>query len=870
MRLSVRTMALSFLVVLVVTAGTVPPAVAAAAPAPGWPAHPDWSRFVEGPSTADIHPTRVVSTSSTVTGARTLTGTMATGTATLTMKAGGTPPTLVVDYGKDVGGVPYFVVRSESGSPVLQSSYSEGRQYIGPQGDNTPSSSGAGDPSRVDDLTVTSTGQWTTDQIQGGERYERITLATPGTIRLSSVGIHFTAVRATASDYRGWFDSSSASLDRIWYDGAYTTQLDELPAGTVLPPWRVSAGALEAQEGVVGVLHHGAAWTDYTMSFDTRVINKDTGWVVRASSSSGYLFVLGPKTESPHSPVLLQEIAFGPAEFSVIGHVILPPSFDAFAWNHVTTVTSGAHITTSINGHQVVAFDTGSLPSGTTVYSAGSVGFATQGSEAAFRNLDVTALGGATLYANSLAHSSALAAFAGPNTDLPDALPVIMDGAKRDRVVWSGDLGVEGPNVFYTTGADKFVRGSLQLLASYQEADGESGTNVPPTVPLGTFPETGYNYSTSYSMDEVDNIATYYLYTGDLAFVRSEWPMVTRELAYDASLVDGRGLLVTDASDGQDWDYYDGSKSGEVTAYNDIYYRTLTDAASLADALGLGRQGAAYGEAAINLRSAINRYLFDPATGLYSLSNLQPGAVAQDGNALAVLFGIAPKAKDATVLAALRRTLPSTPYGPEPFTANAGYQGGVSPFVTTDEVAALFATGCYGYGHGPDADAVGIHGRSRARRHRGRLGAGRRPRIAGLRSRNQPGPRMVERCHGRPVLVRPGRAAIHRRVPHLGGRAPPGISVLGGRRRPHAPWLHRRAVGAGPLVGTLRHAGDRPQGDDRHHLGPGTPFGRPGHRQRVDDDGHRSHRSILTAAGSTHLALAVSGGETYDIEVFPR
>ena len=95
-------------------------------------------------------------------------------------------------------------------------------------------------------------------------------------------------------------------------------------------------------------------------------------------------------------------------------------------------------------------------------------------------------------------------------------------------------------------------------------------------------------------MDEVDNIATYYLYTGDLAFVRAEWPMITRELGYNQSLVDGRGLLVTDASDGKDWDYYDGAKSGEVTAYNDIYFETLTDAALLADALGMPAQAATY------------------------------------------------------------------------------------------------------------------------------------------------------------------------------------------------------------------------------------------------------------------------------------
>jgi alpha-L-rhamnosidase len=67
--------------------------------------------------------------------------------------------------------------------------------------------------------------------------------------------------------------------------------------------------------------------------------------------------------------------------------------------------------------------------------------------------------------------------------------------------------------------------------------------------------------------------------------------------------------------------------------------------------------------------------------------------VAQDGNSLAVLFGVAPTGQDAAILAALAKTLPSTPYGSLAFSTNAGLQNGVSPFVTNDEVGALFASG---------------------------------------------------------------------------------------------------------------------------------------------------------------------------------
>ena len=281
-------------------------------------------------------------------------------------------------------------------------------------------------------------------------------------------------------------------------------------------------------------------------------------------------------------------------------------------------------------------------------------------------------------------------------------------------MVWSGDLGVEVPNVFYTTEAANFVRGSLQLLGSYQVADGESGTNVNPTVPLGTFPQTGSNYSAAYSMDEVDNIATYYLYTGDLSFVRSEWPMITRELAYNESMVDGRGLLVTDDDDGMDWDYYDGNKTGEVTAFNDIYYQTLTSAASMADALGLSVEAYVYRQEASSLRTAINEYLFDSSTGLYVLSNLHPAAVAQDGNSLAVLFGVAPEQKDATVLGALRKGPPVDAVRPRVIQHECRVPGGGEPVCHQRGGGGSLRHGRHRCRYLAAADPVGIHGRSRA------------------------------------------------------------------------------------------------------------------------------------------------------------
>ena len=215
------------------------------------------------------------STSGTVSGAATL---LCGGSAdaTLTYVSGGTAPTIVYDYGKEVGGVPYFYVSSESGSPTLQAGYSESSQYISPTGDGaTPWAEG--DPKRYDDYTVTGAGTITDQYVQGGERYEEITLTTPGTVTLSGIGVTYIADRTQASALPGYFDSSNSELNQIWYDSEYTDQLDSVPAESLPGSWQVTGGVLQASGpldgNAVGLLNGGSSWGNYTMSFQTQIVD---------------------------------------------------------------------------------------------------------------------------------------------------------------------------------------------------------------------------------------------------------------------------------------------------------------------------------------------------------------------------------------------------------------------------------------------------------------------------------------------------------------------------------------------------------------------------------------------------------------------
>ena len=97
----------------------------------------------------------------------------------------------------------------------------------------------------------------------------------------------------------------------------------------------------------------------------------------------------------------------------------------------------------------------------------------------------------ARLYANGLSRSSALADFSGPDVTAPDPLPVIMDGAKRDRVVWSGDLGRGGPQRLLHDGeptASSGDRSSCWPATRWPTAS-RARTWIPPS-PRARFPES--------------------------------------------------------------------------------------------------------------------------------------------------------------------------------------------------------------------------------------------------------------------------------------------------------------------------------------------------------------------------------------------
>jgi hypothetical protein len=462
---------------------------------PTWPDNPNWQSLVLGPSSDDVRPVRVVRTAGSVSNAGVLVG-QGTGTASLTVTQGGAPAAIVLDFGKEVGGTPYIVVSSSTASSAtVRISTSEALPFL-----TTSTGAFANDNGSQITLTV-GPAQRYTGGLRGGYRFAAVELRTAGTVRLSATGVNFKAFRAGPDRYQGWFISSDDQLNRMWYSGAYTAQMDMVPVGVA--------------------------------SCFTR--------------------------------------------------------------------------------------------------------------------------------------------------------PVIFDGAKRDRAIWSGDLVVTDPVALLSIGSNSVpsIKGSIDSIMNLQASSGRL------TSAVGFRGCGAFDFAMTYSAYSAIIAIQYYRYSGDTAYVRSLLPRLEAATAFHATRVDANGLVVTN-----DPDYWQMSQSGEVTEYSLAYHELLQNMIWLEGKIGTAARVTEYTNKATALKNAINARLFNTSAGRYVHTNTRTNVFPLDANMNAIRLGVAPADRVAGILSFFRSAW--QPHGsqisqPSPSMADpSGHT--IEPLNNTWEVMARFAS----------------------------------------------------------------------------------------------------------------------------------------------------------------------------------
>ncbi|MFI6077376.1 trehalase family glycosidase [Actinoplanes sp. NPDC051343] len=250
---------------------------------------------------------------------------------------------------------------------------------------------------------------------------------------------------------------------------------------------------------------------------------------------------------------------------------------------------------------------------------------------------------------------------------------VLVDGAKRDRSVWPGDMGVSATTAYASTDDLLAVRNSLTTMYNAQQSSGELPFSGPEFNLLG---------SDTYHLWTLIGTHTYYLDTADKAWLDGIWNKYQSGVNFITAKIDGNHLLNVTGTN----DWARGGQGGENIEANALLYRALTTGAQLATAEGNGSLATAYNNTAASVKTAVNNLLWNASAGAYK-DNPSSGTYPQDGNSLAVWYGLASSAQATSVMTRLRGNWNSLgAQAPE-------FSNKISPFAGSLELYAHFTAG---------------------------------------------------------------------------------------------------------------------------------------------------------------------------------
>ncbi|KXH51899.1 hypothetical protein CSIM01_13676 [Colletotrichum simmondsii] len=266
------------------------------------------------------------------------------------------------------------------------------------------------------------------------------------------------------------------------------------------------------------------------------------------------------------------------------------------------------------------------------------------------------------------------------NFTVANGTAVTTDGAKRDRVVWPGDMFIAVPGIAVSTYDMVAVRNALNVLFDHQYADGSLPWAGPPLGLHGEFSDT-------YHLHTLLGAYNYVKYSGDLDWLAERWPAYVKALNVSIDKVDHTGLLhVTSAAD-----WLRPGMTGHNLEASAILSAVLEKSIKLAEWLHDDSPAARPRGVWSGVRRALNagiQQLYCGDTGLYS-DNIGRRSCRgpehtdpQDGNSWALISGATPRSRRAVVSERLRSRWGK--YG----APAVEFPNVISPFVSSFELLA--------------------------------------------------------------------------------------------------------------------------------------------------------------------------------------
>lgn len=160
------------------------------------------------------------------------------------------------------------------------------------------------------------------------------------------------------------------------------------------------------------------------------------------------------------------------------------------------------------------------------------------------------------------------------NYTITNGTSALVDGAKRDRLVWAGDMAIAVPGVVVSTNDLITVANSLDSLFAVQNKT--SGQLPWAGRPFPLIP------SATYHMYTLIGVADYYLYSDSLDYLQGKWPSWKLALNLSISMIDESGMM--NVTSPNDW--LRSGMGGHNIEANSILYYTIYQGIMLGQAVG--------------------------------------------------------------------------------------------------------------------------------------------------------------------------------------------------------------------------------------------------------------------------------------------
>lgn len=223
---------------------------------------------------------------------------------------------------------------------------------------------------------------------------------------------------------------------------------------------------------------------------------------------------------------------------------------------------------------------------------------------------------------------------------------VTTDGAKRDRMVWPGDMTIAVPGIALTTYDMLAIRNALDVIYDHQYSDGSMPYAGPPM---------GFDnqFSDTYHLHTLLGTYFYALWSGDLEWLERRWAAYTKALGVSVGKVDGYNLLhVTSTSDWNRW-----GMTGHNVEASAILFQVLGNSIDMASWIDKNHSsnGEEWSKTRARLRKGI-RSLYCKEDGLFA-DNIgrrncygSEKTLPQDGNGWVLLAKVFNDPADAPLL----------------------------------------------------------------------------------------------------------------------------------------------------------------------------------------------------------------------------